>query len=76
MSSRHQYPSARACFGLGGVYEPDEAKRVSSALLSEANRMSHTARASSTGPISRTMGRPLSTDQLKGWVPQSGQSVG
>jgi len=67
---------ARACFGLGGVYEPDEAERVSSALLSEANKRSHTARASSTGPISRAMGKPLGTGQLKGWIQQSGQSVG
>jgi phage recombination protein Bet len=67
---------ARACFGLGGVYEPDEAERVSSALLSEPNRRSHTPRVSSSGPISRTMGKPLGTDQLKGWIQQSGQSVG
>ena len=65
---------ARACFGLGGVYEPDEAERVSSALLTEANRRSHTARASSTGPISRAMVKPLGTGQLKGWIQQSGQS--
>jgi phage recombination protein Bet len=67
---------ARACFGLGGMYEPDEAERVSSALLSEANRKSHTARVSSTGPISRPIGKPLGTGQLKGWIQQSGQSVG
>jgi phage recombination protein Bet len=67
---------ARACFGLGGVYEPDEAERVSSTLLSEAKRMTHTARASSTGPISKAMGKPLGTGQLKGWIQQAGQSVG
>jgi hypothetical protein len=65
---------ARACFGLGGVYEPDEAERVSSALLSEANKRSHTARAGSTGPFSRAIGKPLGTGQLKGWIKQSGQS--
>ena len=65
---------ARACFGLGGVYEPDEAERVSSALLTEANRRSHTASASSTGPISRAMVKPLGTGQLKGWIQRSGQS--
>ena len=64
---------ARACFGLGGVYEQDEAERVSSALLNEANRGSHTARSSSTGPISKAMGKPLGTGQLKGWIKQSGQ---
>ena len=67
---------ARACFGLGGVYEPDEAERVSSALLSEANRRSHTERANSTGPVSRAMGKPLGTGQLKGWIKQSGQAAG
>jgi phage recombination protein Bet len=65
---------ARACFGLGGVYEPDEAERVCSALLSAANKRPHTASASSTGPISRAMGKPLGTGQLKGWIKQSGQS--
>lgn len=67
---------ARASFGLGGVYEPDEAERVSSALLNETNKRSHKARFSSTGPISRAMGKPLGTGQLKGWIKQSGQSVG
>lgn len=67
---------ARACFGLGGVNEPDEAERVSSALMSEANKRSQTARAISTGPVSKAMGKPLGTDQLKGWIKQSGQSVG
>ena len=67
---------ARACFGLGGVYEPDEAERVGSALLNETNKRSHKARFSSTGPTSRAMGQPLGTGQLKGWIKQSGQSVG
>ena len=58
------------------VYEPDEAERVSTALLSEANKRSHTAMASSTVPISRAMGKPLGTGQLKGWIKQSGQPVG
>jgi len=65
---------ARACFGLGGVYEPDEAERLSSSLLNEDNRRPHSARASSTRPISRAMGKPLGTGQLKEWIKQSGQS--
>ena len=65
---------ARACFGLGGVYEPDEAERVISALHSGANRRSHLARADSAGPISKAMGKPLGTGQLKGWIQQSGKS--
>jgi phage recombination protein Bet len=67
---------ARACFGLGGVYEPDEAERVSSALLGEANRRPHSARASTTSPQSRAMGKPLGTSQLKGWIQQSGHPGG
>jgi hypothetical protein len=67
---------ARACFGFGGVYEPDEAERVSSAMLSEGKRRSHTTSASSTGPISRAIGKPLGTGQLKGWIKQSGQAAG
>jgi phage recombination protein Bet len=67
---------ARACFGLGGVYEPDEAERVSSALLSEAKRRPHKERASSTGPVNKAMGKPLGTGQLKGWIQQSDQAAG
>ena len=67
---------ARACFGLGGVYEPDEAERVSTALLSEANGRSNISRAGSTGPMNRSMGKPLGTGQLKGWIQHSGQAAG
>ena len=67
---------ARTCFGLGGVYEPDEAERVSSALLSEAKGRSYVPRASSTGPVIKAMGKPLGTGQLKGWIQQSGQTAG
>jgi phage recombination protein Bet len=70
---------ARTCFGLGGVYEPDEAERVSSALLSEANKSSPAVRASSTGPVSRAMstatGKPLGMGQLKGLL-HKGQAAG
>lgn len=63
---------ARACFGLGGLYEPDEAERVSSALLSEAKRRPHPAMASGSEPINSAMGKPLGTAKLKGWIHQSG----
>ena len=70
---------ARTCFGLGGVYEPDEAERVSSALLSESNKRSPAVRASSTGPVSTAIstatGKPLGMGQLKGWLHQ-GQAAG
>jgi phage recombination protein Bet len=67
---------ARTCFGLGGVYEPDEAERVGSALLSQANRRPDSARGSSTASQSRSMGKPLGTSQLKGWIQQSGHPCG
>jgi phage recombination protein Bet len=67
---------ARACFGLGGLYEPDEAARVSSALLSEASKRSPAVRATSAGPVSRAMGKPLGTGQLKWWLHQSGPAAG
>jgi len=66
---------ARTCFGLGGVYEPDEAERVSTALLSEAKGRSYVARASITGPMSKATGKPLGMGQLKGWLNQ-GQAAG
>jgi len=66
---------ARVCFGLVGVYELDEAERMTDALLNEANKRSPAERTSSTGPICRVMGKPLGTGQLKGWIKQSGQSV-
>lgn len=68
---------ARACFGLGGVYEPDEAERVSSALLSQTNQRNHsTPRESSTGPMSGALGRAIGTGQLKAWIQQSSQRAG
>ena len=67
---------ARTCFGLGGVYEPDEAERVSSALLSETKGRSYVPSVGSTGPVSKAMGKPLGTGQLKGWIQQSGQTAG
>ena len=66
---------ARACFGLGGMYEPDEAERVSSALLSDANRKPQAAMASSTEPIHRSTVKPLGTGQLKGWIYQASQAA-
>jgi phage recombination protein Bet len=67
---------ARTCFGLGVLYEPDEAERVSSALLSEASKRSPAVRATSTGPVGRAMGKPLGTGQLKGWLHQPGPAAG
>ena len=67
---------ARTCFGLGGLYEPDEAERVRSALLSEASKRSPAVRTTSTGPVSRALGKPLGTGQLKGWLNQPGPAVG
>ena len=66
---------ARACFGLGGVYEPDEAERVKSAMQSEAKGRPHIASANNTGSKNRSTGKPLGTGQLKGWIQQSGHAA-
>jgi len=50
---------ARACFGLGGVYELDEAEQVNS------------SRACSSVPLGKAIVKPLGTGQLKGWIKQS-----
>ena len=67
---------ARACFGLGGVYEPDEAERVNSALQSETKGKPHIARANNAGPMNKSISKPLGTGQLKGWIQQSAQAAG
>ena len=62
---------ARACFGLGGMYEPDEAERVSTALLLETKKEpQHKGPASTSGP-SKFMPRPLGKSALKGWIQQA-----
>lgn len=62
---------ARACFGLGGVYEPDEAEQVSSALQLETKKgPQHAATVSTSGP-SKSMPRPLGKTALKGWIQQA-----
>jgi phage recombination protein Bet len=67
---------ARTCFALGGLYEQDEAERVSSALSTHTNNKYHsTSRGGSTDPMSGAMGKPIGTDQLKGWIHQSSQAV-
>ena len=67
---------ARACFGLGGVYEPDEAERVNSALQRETKGKPHIARANNAGPMNKSIRKPLGTSQLKGWIQHSGQAAG
>jgi phage recombination protein Bet len=65
---------ARACFGLGGVYEPDEAERVRTAFLSEDKPKTNTAQISRTSAVRSKRAKPLSTSLLKGWLQQSEQS--
>jgi phage recombination protein Bet len=65
---------ARTCFGLGGLYEPGEAERVKSSILSEANN-----NASKTNPISTNQAgtgkaRPLGAGVLKDWIQRSGKA--
>jgi phage recombination protein Bet len=65
---------ARTYFGLGGLYEPDEAERVRFALLSDDKHRTSSAQASNTSSVHSSMSRPLGTNLLKSWIQQSGQS--
>ena len=67
---------ARACFGLGGVYEPDEAERVSSSLLSQAKGRPHIESSSSKGLMNRGKGKLLGKGELKGWIKHSVEADG
>ena len=62
---------ARACFGLGGMYEADEADRVSSALQLETKKEPQQAAPGRTGGPSKSMIRPLGKAALKGWIQQA-----
>lgn len=77
---------ARACFGLGGLYEPDEAERVSSAMRAGSSRgtlsTAHGITPASGCTISSTSSgftyassslphKPLGNKALKGWIQQA-----
>jgi phage recombination protein Bet len=62
---------ARTCFGLGGLYEPDEAERVRTALLSEDKPRSKSAHTSGTKSVPSGRPRPLGASMLKELIQQS-----
>ena len=66
---------ARTCFGLGGLYEPDEAERVRSAMLSEANKHV-TPKANGANQLSTRRARPLGTSMIKDWIQKSAHAGG
>ena len=61
---------ARTCFGLGGLYEPDEAERVRSALHGEANNY-FTAKANGANQVTKGRARPFGTSMIKDWIQKS-----
>ena len=68
---------ARTCFGLGGLYEPDEAERVRAALVPDVKHDPNKAQTSSTNSVSSHRAKttkPLGTSLLKEFIQQSGQS--
>ncbi len=67
---------ARICFGLSGIYEPDEAKQLSYGLHIKTHNIPNTKSVSSTSPHGKAIGKPLGKSQLKGWMRQSGPSGG
>ena len=67
---------ARTCFGLGGMYEQEEAERVGNALLNEVNQGAYIARVRSHGPTGNSIIKPLGTGNLKRWIKQSGHPAG
>ena len=64
---------ARACFGLGGVYEPDEAERVSAALINQRSRKTLSSEVSANGEPNKNKSKPLGAIQLKEWIQQPGR---
>jgi phage recombination protein Bet len=60
---------ARICFGLGGIFDPDEAERVSTAQVGYVNQKSlTTAAAGKTCQLSDVMLKPFGTSHLKSWI--------
>lgn len=67
---------ARACFGLGGLYDPDEADRINSEVLTSKRRWQEPTRSSSPITVGNAQGKPLGINDLKGWIKQPHPRVG
>jgi phage recombination protein Bet len=63
---------ARICFGLGGVFEPDEIERVNSTPHLDSNKKTQSAKSENRGALSNTIIKPLGKNALKGWIQQTG----
>jgi phage recombination protein Bet len=66
---------ARTCFGLGGLYEPDEAERVRSALHGEAKNH-FTSKSDGANQVRTGGARPLGTSMMKDWIQKSAHAGG
>jgi len=64
---------ARACFGLGGVYEPDEAERVNTALGLQTDNRSYLQMSSRNERMYGSNLKPLGKKDLKDWIARSVQ---
>jgi len=62
---------ARACFGLGGLLEPDEANRVSVAVHLEYDTKNKSRKADLVSEISSNKSKIMGKSALKSWIQQS-----
>ena len=61
---------ARACFGLGGLYEPDEAERVSSAVRLDYDKKSKSLEANQRCKFGSANSKPMGSSEIKHWIVQ------
>lgn len=62
---------ARACFGLGGLYEPDEAERVSDAVHLENDKKNINRKADLVSEIVNNKSKMMGKTALKKWIQQT-----
>ena len=67
---------ARICFGLGGVFDPDEAERVSTAQDGYVNQKSVKTATGNANQFSGVILKPCGTSQLKSWIQKPRQYGG
>lgn len=61
---------ARACFGLGSVYEPDESERVSLALHLDSDKKFKNSEADLATKCRSANSKPMGSSELKHWIAQ------
>lgn len=70
---------ARICFGLGGIYEPDEADRIRNAITDRSQSLQKSAATHSEGIKSRQPkfqhGKPVGTFEVKSWLGHQGVKI-